>query len=197
MTDATARADEPADGFITYGEWGEHFFRTAITEQRVLDAVAGVDGKPIEFGPTKVDPLGLVKVSANGAVGSPALARRDEALVAFDLTIPVQLAITLDLGIDKHRFSADVLVRLRLTARAARPLQIVIDVAPPSKNDVTVDMKAEALRSSVLQAFAGIEGELRRHVARFVRREVEKPELQRARVIDVEAALAALSMPRA
>jgi hypothetical protein len=198
MSDATPRADvrDPADaagGFLTYGEWGEEFFRAAVTEQRVLDAVGTVAGQSIDFGPTKVDPIGLIKVSARGRVGSPGVARRSGPLVAFDLTVPVQLAIVLDLGLDKHRFNAEVHVRLLLTARAARPLRIVIDVDPPSSNDVSVDMKAEALRSSVLQAFGGIEGELRRQVARFVRREIEKPEVKQARVIDVAAALSTLS----
>ncbi|MGN6605842.1 MAG: hypothetical protein ACTHMS_02365 [Jatrophihabitans sp.] len=186
-----------ATDFISYGEWGELFFRAAVTEQRVLGAVATVAGQPIDFGPTKVDPIGLIKVSASGRVGTPELAQRDEALVVFDLVIPVTLALLLDLGLDKHRFNADVHVRLVLTARAARPLQIVIDIEPPHGRDVSVDLRAEALRSSVLQVLAGIEGELRRQVARFVRKELEKPALQQARVIDVGAAIAALRLPRA
>ena len=185
-------APSPED-FITYAEWGEHFFRVAVTEDRILGAVSSIAGRPIEFGPSKVDPLGLVKVTANGEVGEPVVSPRDESLVAFDMMIPVQLAIGLDVGPDKHRFQADVHVPLVLTARAAKPLTIVIDIEPPHKRDVVVDMRAEALRSSVLQTFTGIEGELRRYVAKFVKHEIEKPELQKARTIDVVAALSKLS----
>jgi hypothetical protein len=186
---------ETEPDFITYGEWGTAFFETAITEERILAGVASMSGRPIDFGPVKVDPLGLVKVSAHGSIGEPAVARRDESLVTYDVLIPVTLAMELDMSLDKHRFNADVQVRLTMTARAARPLLIVIDIETPTKRNVTVDMKAEALRSSVLQAFTGIDGEVRRFVAKFVAREVEKPEIVRARTIDVAAALSRMTTP--
>jgi hypothetical protein len=191
MTDMDAALD-----YITYAEWGSAFFEAAITEERILAGVASITGKPVDFGPLKIDPIGLVKVSAHGAIGEPTLARRDEALVAYDLVIPVRLAMELDMSLDKHRFNADVQVRLTLTARAARPLKIVIDIEPPTKRNVRVDMKAEALRSSMLQWFTGIDGEVRRFVAKFVRREIEKPEIVSARTIDVAAALAHIQTAR-
>jgi hypothetical protein len=190
-----AESDATTD-FITYGEWGTAFFETAITEERILGAVASMIGRPIDFGPLKIDPIGLVKVTAHGSIGEPAVARRDDALVAYDLVIPVRLAMELDMSLDKHRFNADVHVRLTLTARAARPLKIVIDIEPPTKRNVRVDMKAEALRSSMLQWFAGIDGEVRRFVAKFVRREIEKPEIVAARTIDVAGVLAHIATPR-
>ena len=192
----TAIAEDAANTFMTYGEFGERFFEIAVTEERILKAVATIAGRPIDFGPLKIDPLGLVKVSAHGNVGTPTLARRDESLVSYDLLIPVKLAMQLDMSLDKHRFNADVHVRLTMTARAARPLKIVIDIEPPTKDNVSVDMTAEALRSSVLQAFTGIEREVRRFVAKFVRREIEKPELLKARTIDVARALASIGTPR-
>jgi hypothetical protein len=184
------------DEYITYGEWGTAFFETAVTEERILNAVGSLAGRPIDFGPVKIDPLGLVKVNAHGAVGTASLTRREAPLISYDLVIPVQLALELDVSVDKHRFNADVLVRLTLTARAARPLKIVIDIEPPSKQNVTVDMKAEALRSSVLQWVTGIEGEVRRFVARFVRTEIDKPALMQARTIDVAVALGRLAAGR-
>lgn len=190
MTAATAHSE-----FMTYGEFGEKFFEAAVTEDRIITAVSSIAGQPIDFGPIKIDPIGLVKVSAHGNIGHPTVSRRGDALVAYDMVIPVRLAMQLDMSLDKHRFNADVHVRLTLTARAAHPLKIVIDIEPPSKRNVSVDMKAEALRSSVLQAFAGIDGEVRRFVAKFVRREIEKPELLKARTIDVAEALANIRMP--
>jgi len=188
--------EDAAETFMTYGEFGERFFEIAVTEERILKAVATIAGRPIDFGPLKIDPLGLVKVSANGNVGTPTLARRDESLVSYDLLIPVKLAMQLDMSLDKHRFNADVHVRLTMTARAARPLKIIIDIEPPTKDNVSVDMTAEALRSSVLQAFTGIDREVRRFVAKFVRREIEKPELLKARTIDVADALTRINTPR-
>ena len=52
-----------AEAFMTYGEFGERFFEIAVTEERILKAVATIAGWHIDFGPLKIDPLGLVKVS--------------------------------------------------------------------------------------------------------------------------------------
>ena len=49
------------------------------------------------------------------------------------------------------------------------------------------------MRASVLQVIAGVDGELKRSVAKFVRREIDKPELQKSRTIDVAKALDSMS----
>ena len=52
-----------------------------------------------------------------------------------------------------------------------------------------VELEAKGLRASVLQRVVGIEGELRRFVARYVRRELDKPHVRDARTIDVSRAI--------
>jgi hypothetical protein len=163
----------------------------AVTEERVLRGAASLAGRPIEFGPIGVGPAGLVKASASGQVGEPTLVGQPGELVAYELTIPVDLQLLIDFGLEKSRFTAAVVVRLALTARAARPLFIVIDIEPPTKRNVDVDVKAEGLRASMLQTVGRVDDEVRRAVARYVARELQKPRIQQARVIDVAAALAA------
>ena len=182
--------------FLSYAEFGQRFFEVAVTKERVAQAVARLAGTPIEFGPLSVVPLGLVKVRAKGAVGQPSVEPRESEHVSFLLTIPVDLQILIEMGLDKYRFTAAVQVRLTLTARAAEPLKIVIDVQPPTKRTVDVQVQAEGLRASVLQIFAGVDGELKKSVAKYVRREIDKPEMQAARVIDVARALASMKLPR-
>ncbi len=183
--------------FVTYAEFGQRFFETAVTKQRITDAVSGIAGQPIDVGPLGVGPMGLVKVRATGAVGTPTVEdRADPEHVAFDLMIPVDLQMLIEISFDKHRFDAKVFVRLALTARAAEPLQVVIEVEPPTKRNVEVEVTADGLRASVLQVIAGVDDELKRSVAKFVRSEIDKPELQRSRVIDVAKALESLSTRR-
>lgn len=179
--------------FTTYAEFGGQFFAHAVTEERVLRGVATLAGRPIEFGPVGVGPVGLVKASATGRVGEPTLARHVGELVAFELTLPVDLQMVIDFGLEKSRFRAEVAVRLALTARAARPLVIVIDVEPPTRDNVDVKVHADGLRASVLQVVGRVDAEVRRAVAKYVARELRKPQIQQARVIDVAAALAAYS----
>jgi hypothetical protein len=78
-------------------------------------------------------------------------------------------------------------------ARAARPLLIVIDVEPPTRANVDVKVQADGLRASVLQIVGRVDAEVRRAVAKYVARELRKPQIQQARMIDVAAALAAYS----
>lgn len=181
--------------FVSYADFGARFVRTAVTRERVEEAVAKLAGRPIDVGPLGVGPLGLVKVRADGAVGEPVLSQRDGDEVAFDLAIPAQLAMLVEIGIDRHHFDATITIRLALTVRTAAPLRLVIDVAPPSSSDVEVDVTAGGLRSSVLQILGGVDGEVRRSVAKYVRREIEKPSMQEQRIIDVEAALNRMSKP--
>jgi hypothetical protein len=173
--------------YCSYAEFGERFFEFAVTEERVLGAVSGLAGDAFEFGPIGVGPGRLAKVHASGLIGAPSVARREGQDVAFALTIPVDVRLTVNLGLDQHRFRAAVTVNLKLTARAAEPLRVVIDVATPTKDDVQVVIKAESLRASVLQLVAGVEGELRRFVAKYVAKEINKPHIRQARDIDVAA----------
>ena len=195
MSDAPAERPSPvphADDhdFIGYADFGRRFFEAAVTQRRVEKAAAGLAGRPVEFGPRRVGPIGLVQVQAAGSVGRPAVERRDDPdHIAFALTVPIDLQLTIEIGIDKNRFHADVLVRLELTARAAAPLLIVIDIAEPTSRDVEVDLQADGVRASVLKLVARIDGELRRTVAKLVRRELDHPSVRRARVIDVGAAV--------
>jgi hypothetical protein len=192
QSSAPAAADTGADlpQAITYARFGEQFFLHAVTEQRVLGAVASLAGRPIEFGPVGVGPAGLVKVSASGNVGEPGVQRQPGELVAFLLTIPVALQLLIDLGPERSRFTAEVSVRLRLTARPAEPLAVVIDIEPPSAKDVEVRVQADGVRASVLQLVGGVDSEVRRAVARYACRELEQPAVQSARVIDVAAIIA-------
>ena len=68
-------------------------------------------------------------------------------------------------------------------------VRIYIDATPPTGSEVQVELQANGLRASVLQRVAGVEGELKRFVARYVARELDKPHVQEARLIDVSKAI--------
>ena len=178
---------EPADDRTTYAVFGERFFAHAVTEERIVGALSELAGDRIEFGPIGAGPGKLVKVSASGQVGVGSAAPQDSEYVAFRLTIPVELDLLVDLGVDQQTFHAAIDVGLTLTARPANPLRIVIDIAPPTWQDVTLELKADGLRAEVLRRVAGVDSEIRRFVAKFVARELDKPEIRQARDIDVAA----------
>jgi hypothetical protein len=177
----------PAPTEISYADFGERFFLHAISEERILNGFQGLAGNKIEFGPIGAGPGRFAKVSAVGEMGSAAAHRQDGLPVTFRLTIPVDLNLVIDLGLDKHRFDGDVEVGLDLVARAADRLSVLIDIPPPTATDVTVRMRADGVRAEVLRRVGGIEREIARFVARYVGREIDKPHIRDARHIDVAA----------
>ena len=178
-----------SDDFIDYEDWGVGFFTTAVSAERVLAGINVLAGQPIDVGPMGVGPGRLVKVRATGRIGEAAGERVSSDPVSFDVVLPVALEFVIDLGMDKHRFIADIKVPLVLTARARRDLAIVLDVRPPTAQEVVVRLKAEGLRASITQRAANVEGELKRFVAKYVAREIDKPYVRSARVIDVSGAI--------
>jgi hypothetical protein len=184
------------DNFLTYATFGERFFRSAVTKERIEGGVASLGGRTISFGPIGVGPLELVKVSAEGEVRAPVVDERPGDLVAFTLRVPVDLHLVIDMGLDKSRFNAVVVARLALTARAADPLVIVIDIEDPTPQHIDVTVQAEGVRASVLQVLAGVDREIKKSVARYIKREIDKPGLRAARTIDVGKALDGFRLKR-
>ena len=178
-----------SDDLIGYDEWGARFFEAAVTEERVLAGVNAMAGQKIEFGPLGVGPGRVAKVTAIGHIGTASGRRTSLDPVQIDVRLPVTLQFKLDLGVDAHHFDADVEVPLRLVARAREDLAIVIDIEPPTKDDVHVALKAKSLRATFTQYVANVDGELRRFIAKYVGRELEKPAIAAARVIDIGAAI--------
>lgn len=181
----------PADGDaeITYAEWGTRFFTTAVTTERVLAGINVLAGQAIDVGPMGVGPGRLVKVTARGAIGAAVGDRTSVSPVSFRVDLPVSLEFVIDLGMDKHRFVADIVVPLSLVAHAQHDLKIVLDVQAPSAEQVVIRLKARGLRASITQHAANVEGELRRFVATYVARELTKPYVRAACTIDVSGAI--------
>jgi hypothetical protein len=177
------------DDEIGYADWGLRFFTQAVTVERVLAGINVLSGQPIDVGPMGVGPGRVVKVTARGAICEAVGERLGTDPVRFAVGLPVTLRFTFDLGVDKHRFDAAITVPLAITARARADLAIVLDVTPPTPQQVDVRLTAQGLRASIMQHAANIEGELRRFVARYVARELDKPYVVAARVIDVSRAI--------
>jgi hypothetical protein len=176
----------PGDDRVPYAVFGERFFEHAVTEERIVGGFDGLAGNKIEFGPIGAGPGKLAKVRAEGTFGQASAERLPGNEISFRLSIPVALDLFIEL-VDRHRFDVAVKVGLTLVARAAEPLRVVIDIDEPNEKDVEVEVEAEGIRASVLQRVGGIDREIARFVARYVRRELEKPHIVAARDIDVAA----------
>jgi hypothetical protein len=175
--------------YISYQQFGQRFFDLAVTEERILGGVNTLAGKPIDVGPIGVGPGRIAKVTAKGSIGQARATPVPGDEISYRVVLPVSLVFDVHLQVDTHRFRADLEVPLTLVARAALPLQVVVDVVAPLPNQVRIDLKAEGLRASMLNRVVGVEDELRRFVAKYVAREVQKESIRKARTIDVASAI--------
>jgi hypothetical protein len=171
--------------FVTYEEFGRRFFEAAVTEERVAAALTEIAGDEFVMGPMAQGPGGLAKVTARVRIQQPHARRTLGDTITFAIRIPLVIELTVDLWLDKQRFTVDGDIALRASARAAEPLMIVIDVAKPRPSDIAVHVTATSVRGEILRILAGVDGEIRRFVAAYVAEEIDSPASQQAKLIDV------------
>ncbi|HZQ30523.1 MAG TPA: hypothetical protein VFB19_02170 [Mycobacterium sp.] len=171
--------------YMTYEEFGRKFFEIAVTEKRVADAFATMAGEELEMGPMGQGPGGIAKVTANVTIGQPRATRTLGEEITFVIRIPLAIDLLLDLRLDKQRFKVSGEIGLRATARAAEPLLLIIDVPKPRPSDISVDVASTSIRGEVLRIIAGVDGEIKRFIARHVSKQIDDPRSQAAQVIDI------------
>lgn len=171
--------------FMTYNEFGHRFFEIAVTEERVADAFGAIAGEQFEMGPMRQGPGGLAKVTAKVTIKTPTAHRILGEPIVFDVRIPLAIDMVIDLRLDKPRFNVAGEIQLRAEARAGEPLLILIDVAKPRASDISVDVESQSIRGELLRIIAGVDGEIKRFIAKYVRDEIDKPASKKAQIIDV------------
>ncbi|WP_433525031.1 hypothetical protein ACQPZ2_08375 [Nocardia pseudovaccinii] len=181
----SAHVDQAEFDWIGYDEFGHQFFSRIVTRDRVFEFVERIAGRPIEVGPLRAGPRDSATVTVQGNVRTPQLTDRSDEPVSFDLTLPVSLDITVDV-LKANQYRADVEIPLVLTARAADPLLIVVDVPPPAADELRLEFKARGVRAATLGVLAGIKKQVVAQVAGVVRDELGDSS---GRTIDVAARL--------
>ncbi|WP_280412230.1 hypothetical protein [Nocardia asiatica] len=183
--DAAGAVRHGSGASISYAEFGRRFLEYAASEERISGVFDQLTGTAFDFGPIGVGPARLAKVTAEVQLGAARLRRHGDETIAFELIIPLDLDLLLDLAVDRHRFHAEGTVHLHLTVRTAAPLRVVIDIAEPRPGDVRVDVAAATKRGQLVRILASVDHEIRRFVARYVSAEIRKPHIAAVRDIDV------------
>ena len=175
---------DPAD-LVTYEEFGRRFFEVAVTEQRVGDAIGAIAGEAFEMGPIAQGPGRLAKVTAKVRIMAPRVTRDLGEAITFSIRIPLEIDMVVDLRIDKPKFMVFGEIALRATARAAKPLLLILDVEKPRASDIAIHVTSKSLRAEVVRIVGGVDAEIKRFIAAHVAGEIDSPESQQAKVIDV------------
>lgn len=176
--------------YLTYEEFGRNFFEIAVTEARIGAAFAAIAGEEFQVGPLPAGPGGMVKVVADVKIAEPEISREVGELITFTVRLPLAIGLLIDLKLDRLQYDVDGLITLPLTVRCAEPLELRIEVDPPAPRDVFVDVASRNMRGEIIRNLAQVDSEIRRVIAKTVAEEIDKPEVRKARYIDVAAELA-------
>ncbi len=172
--------------YVTYEQWGRKFFEVAVTEERVAAAFAAIAGDEFEMGPMGQGPGRIARVTAKVKIGEPQATRQLGDTITFDIRIPLEIDLLLDLRLDKQRFKVDGEVALRAVARAAEPLALVIDVAKPRPSNISVHVSTKSIRGELVRIIGGVDAEIRRFIAAHVADQIDAPESKQAQVINID-----------
>lgn len=171
--------------YVSYEEFGRRFFEVAVNEERVGNAIGEIAGEAFEMGPIAQGPGKLAKVTAKVRIQSPRVSRELGELITFAIRIPLEIDMVVDLRIDKPKFMVFGEIALRATARAAEPLLLILDVEKPRARDISIHVTSKTLRAEVVRIVGGVDAEIKRFIAMHVSGEIDSPESQQAKVIDV------------
>lgn len=170
---------------VSFDEFGIRFLDLILHRDRVMESINRVLGPDFSLGPIGAGPgRKVAKVTASGTFGAAYGDPLPDA-VGYLVNLPVTVAFDLDLQVDTMRFNADVVLPLRLTMELVEPLTILWHITPPGEDEVVMHVAADKVRSAMLQRLTGLDGEMRRFIVRFVRRELEKPHVRKAMRIDL------------
>ena len=177
--------DSTAYDSMTYEEFGRRFFEIAVTEERVAAAIGQIAGEEFTMGPMAQGPGKFAKVTAKVRVQDPAVTRHQGEQLTFDIQIPLEIELIIDLRIDKPRFKVFGEIALKASALAARPLLLILDVHKPRPTDIAIHVTSTSLRAELLRIVAGVDAEIKRFIAAHVSGEIDSPESRKAKIIDV------------
>src|SRR5690349_18421663 len=145
------------DDYMTYEQFGRKFFEIAVSEERVGGAIAAIAGDSFEIGPIAQGPGKFAKVTAKVRIMDPRIARHVAEMITFDIRIPLEIDMVVDLRIDRPKFMVFGEIALRATARAAEPLLLILDFDKPRSSDISIHVPSQSLRAEVVRILGNID----------------------------------------
>ncbi len=169
---------------LDYRRFGEAFVLSAVTPERIVDAVTRIAGDVVELGPLKAGPGGRATVRARGRLGEPSADETGSEPLAYDVRVPVAVSLEVKVG-SVNRYDASGQIPLRLEVRTVEPLAIHIEVQPVRASDIEFDIDAKGVQARLLGRAGDVAGELRRYTADYVNERISDPGTARFTYIDL------------
>jgi hypothetical protein len=158
---------------MTYGEFGAAFVHEAVTPDRIRSVIRDLAGDIVRVGPINAGPGGVALASAEGTMQEPLIDMTGDDPLTYQVTLPVDLELEVNIAGSHHRYSAEAQVRIGIAVHLAPPLSICVEPTPPTRREVSVKVQARGLQAKVLGRIGSIDNELRREIAAYVTGRIE------------------------
>ncbi len=179
-------AVESSAGVTPLERFGPDFLRLILHRDRVTQSIDRVLGDTLKLGPIGAGPgRKIASITANGTFSPSYGHALEDGTTGYRVFVPLAVTFDLSLPVDQMRFQADVVLPLEIRMSLEDPLTIIWDIETPAEDEVRIEVRADNRRSTMVQKIAGIDGELRRFIVRFVARELTKPHVVKARRIEL------------
>lgn len=173
--------------YISYERFGRLLIEHTVTSDKVEAALSGLSHSSFDFGPLQVGPMGLAGVSAQVDLGEVEVARKLGIDIRFEIVIPLKVKLKVDLTVDSQEFEVEGNVHVRLRVLTAEPLRLIVRVEEPRTRDVKIDVSHAGVRGALIRIFAFVDNQVKKFVVRYIKEEINKPEILEARDIDIAA----------
>lgn len=174
---------------LTSDEFVRRSLVAAAPPERVSEVVAQLIGDKISIGPISAGPCEAATATAIGVPGEVHAELCDDEMWHQVVTIPIALAVTVEVAGGIARFHGPVQVRTRIRLDIEQPCDIVVQVEDVRARNITAAVEADGPSGRLIGRVGHVDEIVADQVLSYVTDLIDSPEFQTALRIDVTALL--------
>lgn len=174
---------------LTSDEFVRRSLAAAAPPQRVSEVVAQLIGDKIHIGPISAGPCEAAIATAIGVPGEVRSELCDDKAWDQVVTIPIDLAVVVEVAGGVSRFHGPVQVRTRIRLDIEQPCDIVVQVEDVELQNITTAVEADGLSARLIGTVGHVDDIVAEQVLTYVKDLISSSEFQTALRIDVTGLL--------
>jgi hypothetical protein len=158
-----------------------------VTPERVSAAIAAVVGDHVEVGPIAAGPADAARATMTATLADVTVTPRrfGAGPLRFEALLRLPCELKVKAPAIRKTYRGELTIPLRLKVRTAAPVRLLIDVTPPTQDDIGVHLEAGNRSGRLIQVVGNIDAEVQAQTAALVKERINAPEAQRHREIDI------------
>jgi hypothetical protein len=174
---------------LTSDEFVRRSLVAAAPPERVSEVVAQLIGDKIRIGPISAGPCEAATATAVGVPGDVRAELCDDEMWHQVVTIPIDLAVMVEVAGGVARFHGPVQVQTRIRLDIEQPCDIVVQVEDVELQNITSAVEADGLSARLVETVGHVDDIVADQVLTYVNDLISSSEFRAALRIDVTGLL--------